>query len=109
MTESIATRIAPAEPPKKHSPKPFVCSFNGVCAACDSRQRKGLPLQQKTKMNRVPEFEIDPFLLPTCDHGGGPVNLSYVAPATDQMPLKRVYRRAQCDAEKLILTANSSR
>jgi hypothetical protein len=58
-------------------------------------------------MTHAPEFAIDPFLLPTCDHCGGAVNLSYVEPATDQMPTKRVYRCAECDAEKLVLSGDA--
>lgn len=60
-------------------------------------------------MSSAPEFAIDPFLLPTCDRCGGAVNLSYVEPATDQMPTKRVYRCSQCDAEKLVLSPDDPR
>jgi hypothetical protein len=56
-------------------------------------------------MKRTPEFDIDPFLLPTCDLCGCAVNLSYVEPATDQMPAKRIYRCSQCNAEKLVPSA----
>jgi hypothetical protein len=54
-------------------------------------------------MKRASGFDIDPFLLPTCDVCGSPVNLSYVEPATDQMPAKRIYRCSQCGAEKTVL------
>jgi hypothetical protein len=54
------------------------------------------------KMKRAPEFEIDPFLLPTCDLCGGPVNLSHIEPATDHMPVQRVYRCSRCGAEKVV-------
>jgi len=60
-------------------------------------------------MNRAPGIDINPFLLPTCDHCGAAVNLSHVEPATDQMPAKRFYRCPQCDAEKLVLSADNSR
>jgi hypothetical protein len=59
-------------------------------------------------MKRAPEFDIDPFLIPTCDLCGGTVNLSYIEPATDQMPTKRVYRCSQCDAEKLVLSTEGA-
>jgi hypothetical protein len=58
-------------------------------------------------MKRAPEFEIDPFLLPTCDLCGGPVNLSYVEPATGKTPAKRIYRCLRCGAEKLIQSTES--
>jgi hypothetical protein len=57
-------------------------------------------------MHRAPEFEIDPFLLPTCDVCGGAVSLSHIEPATDRMPAKRVYRCAHCGAEKVLLSTD---
>jgi hypothetical protein len=63
--------------------------------------------RKKAKMKRAPEFEIDPFLLPTCNLCGGPLNLSYVEPKTDQAPARRIYRCLHCGAEKLVQSTDS--
>jgi DNA-directed RNA polymerase subunit RPC12/RpoP len=53
-------------------------------------------------MNRTMTAKINPFLLPTCIVCGSPVSLSYVEPATDHEPERRIYRCAECSAEQTV-------
>jgi DNA-directed RNA polymerase subunit RPC12/RpoP len=59
-------------------------------------------------MSSGPDFQFDPFLLPTCDVCGAAVNLSHVEPAMDQLPAKRVYRCPRCNAEKILPSGDRS-
>ena len=56
-------------------------------------------------MNRTPAAKINPFLLPTCPVCDGPVNLSYVEPAIDDNPERRIYHCAHCNAEQALVVA----
>jgi hypothetical protein len=56
-------------------------------------------------MNRAPATRINPFLLPTCPVCDGPVNLSYVEPAIDDNPERRIYSCAHCNAEQALVVA----
>jgi hypothetical protein len=46
--------------------------------------------------------KINPFLLPTCVVCGGPMNLSYVEPASESESERRVYRCSDCNAEQTV-------
>jgi len=45
---------------------------------------------------------MEPFLLPICPECAGPMNLSYLEPATDYQPERRTYCCAECGAEEVI-------
>jgi hypothetical protein len=47
-------------------------------------------------------FKIDPFLLPTCSACSGPMSLSYLVPASEYEPERRIYRCADCGAEEAV-------
>ena len=44
---------------------------------------------------------MEPFLLPICPECAGPMNLSYLEPATDYEPERRTYCCAECGAEEV--------
>ena len=50
-------------------------------------------------MDRPALFNIDPFLLPTCETCDGRLSLAHIMPATDLEAERHVYRCSECGAQ----------